>query len=87
MWRVFGIEIERCAGGGEKLRILASIEAPEVISKNLSHLERTALEPFQVERPLGARPRNSASDRRCGRAAWPPDVPVNVCGGRGSIRT
>ena len=40
--RVFGIEIEDCARCGGKLRIIASIEEPEVIAKILSHLRRTA---------------------------------------------
>src|SRR5262245_58099966 len=40
--RVFGIEIERCAGCGGKLRIIASIEQPEVIARILSHQERRA---------------------------------------------
>ena len=40
--RVFGIEIEGCARCGGKLKIIASIEEPEVIAKILSHLERTA---------------------------------------------
>ncbi len=53
--RVFGIEIESCARCGAKLRIIASIEEPEVIAKILSHLERTAPEQYQAERPLGAR--------------------------------
>jgi hypothetical protein len=37
--RVFGIEIERCAGCGGKLKIIASIEAPAVIARILGHLE------------------------------------------------
>ena len=42
----------RCGG---KLRVIASIEEPEVIAKILGHLERTARDPFQPEWPLGAR--------------------------------
>jgi len=53
--RVFGIEIEGCARCGGKLRILASIEEPEVIANILSHLERTAPEQYGAELPLGAR--------------------------------
>jgi hypothetical protein len=53
--RLFGIEIESCARCGGKLRILARIEAPEVIAKILSHLARTAPEPYQSALPLGAR--------------------------------
>lgn len=44
--RVFGIEIESCAGCGGKLRIIAKI---------LSHLQRTALQQCQPELTLGAR--------------------------------
>ena len=53
--RVFGIEIEACARCGGKLRIIASIEAPEVIAKILAHLERVAPEQYSAEWPLGAR--------------------------------
>jgi pyruvate/2-oxoglutarate dehydrogenase complex dihydrolipoamide acyltransferase (E2) component len=51
--RVFGIEIDTCQRCGGTLRIIASIEQPEVIAKILPHLERTA--PLQPEVPLGAR--------------------------------
>lgn len=53
--RVFGIEIESCAGCGGRLRIIASIEAPEVIARILSHLERTASDSELPQLPLGAR--------------------------------
>jgi hypothetical protein len=53
--RVFGIEIEGCARCGGRLRIIASIEEPQVIAKILSHLERTAPQQYQRELPLGAR--------------------------------
>jgi len=36
--RVFGIEIQGCMRCGGKLRILASIEEPELIARILSHL-------------------------------------------------
>jgi len=55
--RVFGIAIEDCAGCGGRLRIIASIEAPEVIAKILAQLERVAPEQYSAERPLGARAR------------------------------
>ena len=41
--RVFGIEIDTCQRCSGTLRIVASIEQPEVIAKILAHLERTAL--------------------------------------------
>lgn len=53
--RVLGIEIEGCARCGGKLRIIASIEEPEVIAKILAHLERSAPEQCPVALPLGAR--------------------------------
>jgi len=53
--RVFGIEIDTCQRCGGTLRIIASIEQPEVIAEILSHLERAAPQPNQPERPLGAR--------------------------------
>jgi hypothetical protein len=51
--RVFGIEIEGCVRCGGKLRIIASIEEPEVIAKILSQLARTAPEQYQTELALG----------------------------------
>jgi hypothetical protein len=50
------VELERCAGCGGRLRIVASIEEPAAIARILSHLERTAPEQY-AERPLppGAR--------------------------------
>ncbi len=53
--RVFGIDIEACARCGGKLKVIASIEEPEVIAKILAHLERTAPDQYQAELPLGAR--------------------------------
>jgi hypothetical protein len=53
--RVFGIEIDTCQRCGGTLRIIASIEQPEVIAKILAHLERTAPPPLPPELPLGAR--------------------------------
>jgi hypothetical protein len=38
--RVFGIDIDLCTRCGGKLRVIASIEEPEVIAKILAHLER-----------------------------------------------
>lgn len=53
--RVFGIEIEACAGCGGRLRIVASIEEPVVIARILSHLERTACDRVRLQFTLGAR--------------------------------
>jgi Zn-finger nucleic acid-binding protein len=53
--RVLGIEIDTCARCGGTLRIIASIEPPELIAKILAHLERTAPQPKQPELSLGAR--------------------------------
>ena len=46
--RVFGIEIEGCARCGGKLKIIASIEEPQVIAKILSHLQRTAPQQYSA---------------------------------------
>jgi hypothetical protein len=35
--RVFGIEIERCARCGGRLRVIASIEEPELIERILAY--------------------------------------------------
>ena len=53
--RVFGVEIERCTRCGGQLKIIASIEEPQLIAKILLHLERAAPEQYQSELPLGAR--------------------------------
>ncbi len=53
--RVFGVEIECCARCGGQLKIIASIEEPQLIAKILSHLERAAPEQYQSGLPLGAR--------------------------------
>jgi hypothetical protein len=53
--RVFGIEIDTCTRCGGALKIIASIEEPEVVAKILAHLERTAPQPHQAGLPLGAR--------------------------------
>jgi hypothetical protein len=52
--RVFGVEIESCTRCGGQLKIIASIEEPQLIAKILSHLE-PAPEQYQSELPLGAR--------------------------------
>ena len=49
------VEIESCARCGGELKIIASIEEPQLIAKILSHLERAAPEQSQSELPLGAR--------------------------------
>jgi hypothetical protein len=57
--RVFGIDIDididTCARCGGKLKVIASIEEPQVIAKILAHLEKTALDQRQAKLPLGAR--------------------------------
>jgi hypothetical protein len=53
--RVSGIEIDHCAGCGGKLKIIASIEEPEVIARIRWHLERTVPQQQKAERPRGAR--------------------------------
>ncbi len=53
--RVFGVDSEACARCCGKLKVIASIEKPQVIAKILAHLERTAPDHCQPELPLGAR--------------------------------
>ena len=53
--RLFGVEIESCTRCGGKLKIIASIEEPQLMAKILLHLERAAPEQYQSELPLGAR--------------------------------
>ena len=50
--RVFGVEIESCTRCGGELKIIASIEEPQLIAKILSHLERAAPEQSQMSAPL-----------------------------------
>ena len=51
--RVFGIEIDTCQCCGGTLRIIASIEQPEVFAKILSYLERTEPQPHPRQLPPG----------------------------------
>ena len=53
--RVFGVEIEGCVRCGGQLKIIASIEEPQLIAKILSHLERAAPEQSQSELALRKR--------------------------------
>jgi hypothetical protein len=53
--RVFGIQIDLCVRCGGKLRVIASIDEPEVIARILAHLQKTAPDQHQAELPLGAR--------------------------------
>ena len=53
--RVFGIEINTCTCCGGQLKVIASIEEPEVITKILAHIQKIAPDPQQSELPLGAR--------------------------------
>ena len=46
---LFGVEIEGCARCGGKLRIIASIEEPQVIAKILAHLDKAAGEESRPE--------------------------------------
>jgi hypothetical protein len=47
--RVFRLDIERCACGGQ-LKIIASIEQPQVIQKILDHLDKQARGPPDPQR-------------------------------------
>jgi hypothetical protein len=58
--RVFGIEIEQCAGCGGRLRVIASIEEPEVIERILAHRRERAEEAAPAA-SLGARAPPQAS--------------------------
>jgi hypothetical protein len=51
--RVFGIDIERCARCGGQLKVIGSIEDPEVIKRILAHRQERG-EDAPVA-PLGAR--------------------------------
>jgi hypothetical protein len=52
--RVFGIEIEQCARCGGRLRVIASIEDPELIARMLAHRRERGAEDSPVG-SLGAR--------------------------------
>jgi hypothetical protein len=58
--RVFGIEIEQCAGCGGRLKVIASIEEPELIERILTH-RRERGEDEAPTAPLGARAPPQAS--------------------------
>jgi len=73
--RVFGVEIEGCARCGGKLKIIASIEEPQVIAKILSHLERMAPQQYPTELPLSGR----LPVLRGFQATRPPALPGKAC--------
>ncbi|MCP5338922.1 MAG: hypothetical protein H7A16_01880 [Sinobacteraceae bacterium] len=50
---VLAIEIDTCARYRERLRVIASIEEPQVIARILAHLERAVADQQQAELPLG----------------------------------
>jgi hypothetical protein len=52
--RVFGIQIDTCARCGGQLKVIASIEEPDVIAKILAHLDKAGADQQQAELPLGA---------------------------------
>jgi hypothetical protein len=53
--RVFGVQIESCAHCGGQLKIIASIEEPQLIAKIMLHLEHAAAQQSQSERGLQVR--------------------------------
>jgi len=53
--RVLRVEIDTWVRCGETLRIIASIEPPEVTATTLARLQRTAPQRYQIALPLGAR--------------------------------
>jgi hypothetical protein len=53
--RVFGVEINACARCGGKLKVVASIEEPQLIARILAHIQKSAPDQHQAELPLGAR--------------------------------
>ena len=54
--RVFGIDIETCAGCGGTMRIIASIEAGVVIKAILAHLADKGRPVHTARRPPGRSP-------------------------------
>jgi hypothetical protein len=52
--RVFGIEIEQCVRCGGRLKVIASIEEPELIERILTHRRERGEEDAPAA-PLGAR--------------------------------
>ena len=58
--RVFGIEIEQCARCGGRLKVIASIEEPELIERILEHRQERGVEDALTV-SLGARAPPQAS--------------------------
>jgi hypothetical protein len=58
--RVFGIDIEQCVRCGGRLRVIASIEEPELIERILAHRRERGEEDVPAA-PLGARAPPQAS--------------------------
>jgi hypothetical protein len=61
--RVFAIDIEVCRGCGGRLRVIASIEDPEVIERILEHLGRDG-GPIDPAHPRQAKRRRWQAKRR-----------------------
>ncbi len=68
--RVFGIQIEGCARCGGRLKIIASIEEPQVVARILAHLEKSAPDQYQCELPLGVRAPPGQASQRSERTGW-----------------
>jgi hypothetical protein len=58
--RVFAIEIEQCARCGGRLKVIGSIEEPELIQRILAHRRERGDEDAQAA-PFGARAPPQAS--------------------------
>ena len=54
--RVFGIDIETCPACGGSMRVIACIEAPDVIEKILDHLDSKTAECKATQRPPSRAP-------------------------------
>jgi hypothetical protein len=65
--RVFGVEIEQCVRCGGRLKVIASIEEPDLIERILAH-RRERGEEAAPTAALGARAPPQASLRRIARA-------------------
>ena len=68
--RVFGVEIDTCAGCGGTFRVIASIEEAEVIAKILAHLEKVAPDRHSAQLPLEPRQRPHSKTRYRAAVRW-----------------
>jgi hypothetical protein len=77
---VFDIQIDTCARRGGQLKVIASIEEPQVIAKILAHLQKRVVDQDQIELP-----RKEPARARVGSCPMQLRTGHGVCQGRARV--